>query len=299
MDTGYTIPADICGDVKTDIDGLLDFARLHGTPLDAFRAAQFLSGGLHRRALAAAGSGPVTRRRNKALQQKAKRSAKTAKIRAARNDGRRRLVERTKAQTEFHDMDAIPESSDSDSDVPLSQGRVSTAGTTLSSLTTLPTPFATPIPDPQPSNSYHDDGESEAPLSESEEPMELMEEEEEESEEVAESEQEESEDVAESEQPLPESTQGRYEVTAEPRVLPKDTRHLVTKLALLHADEISTLLGLLLQNLESGPAPINSEGSYLSPLAQLAARCGATEADIAQSSFIHMRCLLQFTLWVE
>ena len=173
MDTGYTIPADICGDVKTDIDGLLDFARLHGTPLDAFRAAQFLSGGLHRRALAAAGSGPVTRRRNKALQQKAKRSAKTAKIRAARNDGRRRLVERTKAQTEFHDMDAIPESSDSDSDVPLSQHCASTARTTLLSLTPLPTPFATPIPDPQPSNSYHDDGESEAPLSESEEPMEL------------------------------------------------------------------------------------------------------------------------------
>jgi hypothetical protein len=54
-----------------------------------------------------------------------------------------------------------------------------------------------------------------------------------------------------------------------------------------------------MQNLDSDAAAVDAEESNLAPLAQLATRCAATEADIAGRSFIHMKCLLQFTLWVE
>jgi hypothetical protein len=85
-------------------------------------------------------------------------------------------------------------------------------------------------------------------------------------------------------------------ITNNPRAVPKDARHFITKLCLFHNDETKNRLDILLQKLSTPTTTLDPEPSTL---VQLAERCLATEVDIAEHSFIHMRSLLTFTLWIE
>jgi len=87
-----------------------------------------------------------------------------------------------------------------------------------------------------------------------------------------------------------------WEVTKNPRVAPKAVRQLITKLCLLNNDALSSQLDLLLAKLASSAPAVDSEPSDLK---QLANRCLSSEAGIAEHSFLHMRFLVMFTLWLE
>ena len=87
-----------------------------------------------------------------------------------------------------------------------------------------------------------------------------------------------------------------WEVTKNPRVAPKEVRQLITKFSLVDNDSLASRLDLLLAKLTSSAAAADTEPLDLK---QLADRCLSSEAGIAESSFVHMRSLLMFTLWVE
>jgi hypothetical protein len=97
--------------------------------------------------------------------------------------------------------------------------------------------------------------------------------------------------------PQPRLASGSYRkitwvTTKLPRCPPKGTSRFITKLGLLQNDEAQSLLKRLIPLL-------TRTAEKPSSLAEVASICFLTERNIAEQNFLHMRSLLQFTLWIE
>jgi hypothetical protein len=89
-----------------------------------------------------------------------------------------------------------------------------------------------------------------------------------------------------------------WEITELPRGPPKQTSRFITKLGLLQNDQAQSLLNRLIPQLQS-PHLTTDIALEPSTLAEVASICLSTEMNIAEQSYLHMRSLLQFSLWIE
>jgi hypothetical protein len=294
----FPIPHNICPLVYGDIVRLLDMARQQGFPATEFPGATYLCHGLDRQLTPSSSTAPAPitpRRKNKVETQKAQKAATSAKVRRARNDTRQRLAAHAHAfaHRRILDHEVKDSDSDSDSDVPLSQRFSSNAPSILTPLTTPtpdhPTSLTVSTPPTHPHTLVYEcdnEGESEAPMSDDEAGFDAS---------LLDNEQESA--------PGPELTSGldrqiTWEITELPRGPPKETSRFITRLGLLQNDEAQSLLKRVIPLLQSPSLPTTTAVEP-SSLAEVASLCLSSESNIAEQSFLHMRSLLQFTLWIE